>query len=250
MRLNKYMRDTGLCSRREADDWIREGRVSVDGVRAVPGQQIGEDAVVRLDGQRVKAADPKVVLAYHKPAGLVCTTDPRESHSLFRTFSYPIRVTYAGRLDKDSEGLLLLTNDGDLIEHMMRARYGHEKEYEVTVDHPVTPDFLKQLSAGVRIRDEEKGLDQVTRPCPVKQIGERTFSITLTQGINRQIRRMCQALQYQVVRLKRVRILNIRLGDLAPGAYREITGDELEALYERAEKGENGRTGDAPESGE
>ena len=169
--------------------------------------------------------------------------DKREKKNIIQYLNYPVRVTYAGRLDKDSEGLLIMTNDGDLINGMMRARYGHEKEYKVTVDHSVTDEFLKHMAKGVRIIDQEKNLDAVTRPCRVSKIGKYTFSIVLTQGLNRQIRRMCDALGYRVKKLKRIRIMNVELGEMKPGEIRKLTKQELEELYERVEKSQNAGTG-------
>lgn len=234
VRLNKYLSEAGVCSRREADKLIASGRVTVDGKRAVPGTQVEEGQQVRVGKRLIKRADDKVVLAVNKPAGIVCTEDMRVKNNIIRFLKYPIRVTYAGRLDKDSEGLLIMTNDGDLINQMMRARYGHEKEYKVTVDKEITEAFLEKMSQGVHIKDEEKGLDAVTRPCEVKKIGKYTFSIVLTQGLNRQIRRMCEALGYKVTRLIRVRIMNIELGSLKTGMSRKLTEQELKELYERA----------------
>ncbi|MGN1166998.1 MAG: pseudouridine synthase [Lachnospiraceae bacterium] len=235
MRLNKYLSEAGICSRREADRLIMSGAVTVDGKRAEPGMQVSEKNIVRVGKKQIKSREEKVVLAVNKPAGIVCTEDMREKKNIIRFLNYPVRVTYAGRLDKDSEGLLIMTNDGDLINHMMRARYQHEKEYKVTVDKPVTDDFLERMRSGVRIKDKEKNLDAVTRPCTVVKIGKYTFSIILTQGLNRQIRRMCDALGYKVTKLIRVRIMNIELQGLKSGAYRKLTKQELEGLYERTE---------------
>lgn len=243
MRLNKYLSDAGVCSRREADRLIQSGRVTVDGKRAALGSQVEEGQTVRVGKKVVGSREEKVVLAVNKPAGIVCTEDMRIKNNIIRFLKYPIRVTYAGRLDKDSEGLLIMTNDGDLINRMMRARYTHEKEYRVTVDREIRDEFLKKLSQGVRIRDEEKGLDEVTRPCKVKKIGKYTFSITLTQGLNRQIRRMCETLGLRVKGLVRVRIMNIRLGTLKPGEYRKLEGQELKELYECAERENAGISG-------
>ncbi len=245
MRVNKYIRDSGICSRREADRLIEEGRVEVNGKKALPGMQVEEDAVVTVNGDEIHPVEEKIVLAYHKPAGVVCTADQKEKNSVFYRVKTPVPVTYAGRLDKDSEGLLLLTNDGDLIDRLMRGRYGHEREYAVTVDHPVTKDFISGLKAGVRITDPEKHFDQVTRPCKAYQTGKCTFTIILRQGLNRQIRRMCEALGYRVTRLIRVRIENIRLGDLAPDACRRLTTKESEELYGRSETGTDEGAGDA-----
>ena len=194
--------------------------------------KVEEGQRVRVGKKLIQGANRKIVLAVNKPAGIVCTEDQREKKNIIRFLNYPVRVTYAGRLDKDSEGLLIMTNDGDLINGMMRARYEHEKEYKVTVNKPVTDIFIRQMAEGVRIIDKEKKLDVVTRPCQVEQIGKYTFSIILTQGLNRQIRRMCGALGYKVTKLVRVRIMNIRLDGLKTGAAREITGEELEALYQ------------------
>lgn len=187
----------------------------------------------------VKSKTKKTVLAVYKPAGIVCTEDKREKKNIIRFLNYPVRITYAGRLDKDSEGLLIMTNDGDLINGMMRARYAHEKEYKVRVNKEVTPEFIEKMSRGVHIRDKEKNLDAVTRPCTVKKTGKYTFSIILTQGLNRQIRRMCEALGYKVDVLKRIRIMNVELGDLKPGQVRELTEQELKELYGTVKEREN-----------
>lgn len=243
VRLNKYLSEAGVCSRREADRLIESGQVTVDGQRAAPGMKVEEGQQVRVGKKLVKGMPEKVVLAVNKPAGIICTEDERVKNNIIRFLHYPMRVTYAGRLDKDSEGLLIMTNDGDLINHMMRAWYGHEKEYKVTVNKPITPEFIEKMSHGVHIRDEEKGLDAVTRPCQVKMIGKYTFSIVLTQGLNRQIRRMCDALGYKVSKLVRVRVMNIELGALKPGMTRKIEGQELKELYEQAEAGANAGTG-------
>ena len=232
VRLNKYLSEAGVCSRREADKLIDSGKVFVDGVRAVQGMKVDETNEVRVGKKVIRGSERKVVLAVNKPAGIVCTEDQREKKNIIRFLKYPTRGTYAGRLDKDSEGLLIMTNDGDLINGMMRARYAHEKEYKVTVDKEITDTFIREMSEGVRIVDKEKNLDVVTRPCKVEKIGKYTFSIILTQGLNRQIRRMCQVLGYKVTRLVRVRIMNIHLDGLKSGAVREITGAELEKLYE------------------
>lgn len=238
VRLNKFLSEAGICSRREADKLIDSGRVFVDGIRAVPGMKVEEDQEVRVGKKIIGGREKKLVLAVNKPVGIVCTEDMREKKNIIRFLKYPTRVTYAGRLDKDSEGLLIMTNDGDLINGMMRARFEHEKEYKVTVDREITEAFISKMSQGVRIIDKEKSLDTVTRPCKVEQIGKYTFSIVLTQGLNRQIRRMCQALGYKVKTLVRVRIMNVELGNLKSGAYREIKGKELEDLYQAVNLGE------------
>ena len=223
----------GYCSRREADALIAEGKILVNGQRATPGQKVTLEDQVTVDGARILPKDEKVVLAFYKPVGIVCTTSDKDrAKNVVDYLQYPVRVYPVGRLDKESEGLLLLTNDGELTNHILKARYYHEREYIVTVDKPVTAAFLDQMAEGVPI------LDTVTRPCQVKQKGKQTFSIILTQGLNRQIRRMCEALGYQVTKLKRVRILNILLEDLQPGEYRKIEGDQLEQLYRLTQTGD------------
>ena len=239
IRLNKYLSEAGVCSRREADRLIESGIVTVDGKTAAPGMKVEDGQEVRVGKKVVKSKTEKTVLAVYKPAGIVCTEDKREKKNIIRFLNYPVRITYAGRLDKDSEGLLIMTNDGDLINGMMRARYAHEKEYKVRVNKEVTPEFIEKMSRGVHIRDKEKNLDAVTRPCTVKKTGKYTFSIILTQGLNRQIRRMCEALGYKVDVLKRIRIMNVELGDLKPGQVRELTEQELKELYGTVKEREN-----------
>ena len=226
VRLNKYLSEAGVCSRREADRLIESGKVTVDGVTAQMGMRVTAGQIVKVVKKTVSKQDEMIVLAVNKPKGIVCTEDQRERDSIVRFLNYPVRVTYAGRLDKDSRGLLLMTNNGDIINQMMRAANRHEKEYKVTVDKEITEQFIKKMSEGVPI------LDTVTRPCTVKKIGKYTFSIILTQGLNRQIRRMCAAFGYEVKDLVRIRIMNIRLGSLKEGAYRKLTDEELEELYE------------------
>ncbi len=231
VRLNKYISDAGFCSRREADRLIESGKVFVDGVRAACGMKVRPGQQVTIGKKTVGSKNELVVLAVNKPVGVVCTEDMRTKNNIIRFLKYPVRVTYAGRLDKDSEGLLLMTNNGDLINQIMRARNHHEKEYKVTVNKPVTEEFLKGMASGVRIADKEKGLDEITRPCRTERIGKYKFRIILTQGLNRQIRRMCEAFGYQVTELKRVRIMNIELGNLKTGAHRKLTEEELAGLY-------------------
>lgn len=226
VRLNKYLSEAGVCSRREADRLIESGKVTVDGVTAQMGMRVTAGQIVKVGKKTVSKQDEMIVLAVNKPKGIVCTEDQRERDSIVRFLNYPVRVTYAGRLDKDSRGLLLMTNNGDIINQMMRAANRHEKEYKVTVDKEITEQFIKKMSEGVPI------LDTVTRPCTVKKIGKYTFSIILTQGLNRQIRRMCAAFGYEVKDLVRIRIMNIRLGSLKEEAYRKLTDEELEELYE------------------
>ena len=226
VRLNKYLSEAGVCSRREADKLIEQGIVFVDGKRAVTGTKVEPGQEVRVGKKILSRQDKMVVLAVNKPRGIVCTEEKRERDSIVRFLNFPIRITYIGRLDKDSEGLLLMTNNGDIINKMMRAGNHHEKEYKVTVDKPVTEEFLKKMSEGVPI------LDTVTRPCQVEAVGKYKFKIILTQGLNRQIRRMCEALGYEVKELFRTRIMNIEIGNLKSGQYRELTDTELNGLYE------------------
>lgn len=226
VRLNKFLSEAGACSRREADRLIEDGRVSVDGKTAVMGMKVTKDQVVKVNGKTVSKVEKMIVLAVNKPRGIVCTEEKREKNNIIKFLNYPTRITYAGRLDKDSRGLLIMTNNGDIINKMMRAGNCHEKEYKVTVDREITPSFLKKMSEGVEI------LDTVTRPCKVEKIGKYTFKIILTQGLNRQIRRMCEALGYKVKDLYRTRIMNIEIGDLKEGKTRLLTDKELEGLYE------------------
>lgn len=233
VRLNKYLSEAGVCSRREADRLIESGRVSVDGKRAGTGMRILPGQVVRVGKKVVSRQDEMIVLAVNKPVGIVCTEEKRERNSIVRYLDYPVRVTYIGRLDKDSRGLLLMTNNGDIINKMMRAGNLHEKEYKVTVDKEITKEFLEKMAGGVPI------LDTVTRLCKIKKIGKYTFQIILTQGLNRQIRRMCEALGYQVKDLVRTRIMNIELGNLKEGAVRRLTDEELNLLYEQIRQSSN-----------
>ena len=224
MRLNKYLSDAGVCSRREADRLVQDGRVMVDGKTAVLGMQIQEGQEILVNGKKVRREEKKVLLLFHKPRGIECTANPKIKKNVISYIDYPIRIYYIGRLDKDSEGLLLLTNQGELVNKMMRAGNCHEKEYLVTVDKPVTDDFIRKMSCGVPI------LGTVTRKCYVEKTGEKSFRIILTQGLNRQIRRMCEYLGYRVERLVRVRVMNLELGDLPVGQYREAAEKELENL--------------------
>ena len=226
-RLNKYIADSGYCSRREADRLISEGRVRLEGRVGALGDRVLPGMDVTVDGKRLSGEGEKVYLLLNKPMGIVCTADPREPMNVVDYLAYPRRVFPVGRLDKDSEGLLLLTNDGEIVNRILRAAGGHEKEYEVRIDRPVTPEFVQQMSRGVPI------LDTVTLPCRVRRTGERSFNIVLVQGLNRQIRRMCEALGANVTHLRRIRIMNLRLGKLQPGQWRELTEEELAGLRER-----------------
>ena len=228
MRLNQFLARCGVCSRRDADRLIARGEVLVNGAKGVCGQKVGGTDRVTVSGRRVEPADRTVVLAFYKPVGVVCTErDPHAKQVISDLVRYPIRLTYAGRLDRDSEGLLLLTNDGGLIQAMMYGGNRHEKEYWVRVDREITPDFVKKMSKGVFLKE----LNLTTRRCQVEQTGRDTFRVILTQGINRQIRRMCEACGYRVKELKRVRVMHIRLEGLQPGEYRELPKEDVERLY-------------------
>ncbi len=224
VRLNKYLAERGVCSRREADRRIQEGRVRIDGRVGVLGDLVLPGMEVTLDGKPVTGEGEKVYLMLNKPRGIVCTADPREPMNVVDYVDYPLRVYPVGRLDKDSEGLLLLTSDGDIVNKLLRAAGGHEKEYEVEVDKPLTPEFMQRMMRGVPI------LDTVTLPCKLRRTGARSFNLVLVQGLNRQIRRMCEALGYNVVKLRRVRINNLKIGKLQPGQWRELTSGELAGL--------------------
>ena len=224
IRLNKYLSEAGVCSRREADKRIAEGRVTVDGKPALTGMKITPDRVICVDGVRVGRLPEPVLIAVYKPAGVVCTAAESEKKNLVTYVGYPERLFPVGRLDKDSEGLILMTNQGELADRIAHARGLHEKEYIVRIDRPVTQEFVEAMSRGVKI------LNTRTRPCQVEKIASNRFRIILTQGLNRQIRRMCEALGCRVTQLCRVRVMNITLGDLRIGEYRHIAGDELEAL--------------------
>lgn len=228
IRLNKYLAHCGVCSRRDADRLIEQGKVSVNGKTARPGQQVsGQDDIV-VSGKKLKENKKTVVLAFYKPVGVTCTErDAHADRMIADIVKYPVRVTYAGRLDKDSEGLLLLTNDGDLIQGMMRGANFHEKEYVVKVNKEITPEFLKKMAGGIYLKD----LDLTTRECEIKQKGKYTFEIILTQGLNRQIKRMCEACGYRVRSLKRIRVMHVTLGNLKPGEYYELPDEEVERLY-------------------
>ncbi len=239
VRLNKYISESGLCSRREADRLIEAGKVKVDGITAEQGTKVMPGQNVTVGKKTIKARDGMVVLAVNKPVGVVCTEDKKTKNNIIRFLNYPVRVTYVGRLDKDSEGLIIMTNNGDIINKIMRAGNKHEKEYIVTVNKPVTEEFISNMGAGVHIVDREKGLDQVTRPCRTEKTGKYKFRIILTQGLNRQIRRMCESLGFKVTSLKRVRIMNIELGNLKPGEYRKLTDEELDLLYEQIKDSSN-----------
>lgn len=223
-RLNKYLSDSGFCSRREADRLIQEGKVLVDGRPGVLGDRVEPGMRVEVSGRQLSGQSEKVYLALHKPVGIVCTADPREPLNVVDYIGYPQRVYPVGRLDKDSSGLLLLTSDGEIVNRILRAAGGHEKEYVVAVDKAVTPQFLNHMARGVEI------LGRKTLPCRIRQLTVNSFDLVLVQGMNRQIRRMCEALGYRVRSLKRVRVMNITLDGLAPGQWRRLTDQEVAQL--------------------
>ena len=227
VRLNKWIAESGFCSRREADRLIAEGKVTIDGRRGVLGDRVLPGMKVTVDGKTAAAAQHKVYIALNKPAGIVCTADPREPMNVVDYVGHPDRIFPIGRLDKDSEGLLLMTSDGDIVNRILRAAGGHEKEYVVTVDKPLTDEFIKSMASGVPI------LDTVTLPCRIVKEDKRRFRIILVQGLNRQIRRMCEALGYRVISLRRERIMNICLGRLKPGHWRNLTPAELRTLLDQ-----------------
>lgn len=229
VRINKYLAECGVCSRREADKYIEQGKVRVNRQPAVSGMKISEQDVVEFAGKVIRQKNQRIVLAYYKPVGVTCTEkDAHADKTIIRALNYPIRLTYAGRLDKDSEGLMIMTNDGDLIQHMMKGANGHEKEYTVKVNKEITDEFLDKMAKGVYLKE----LNQTTRPCKLKKLGKYTFQIILTQGLNRQIRRMCQEFGFQVISLRRDRVVNITLNGLKMGEYRELQGEELAQLYQ------------------
>lgn len=224
IRINKFLSEAGVCSRREADRFIEEGKVKIDGIVAKMGSKITKANQVTFCGKPVKQEEKLVLIAFNKPEGIVCTTDHREPDNIIDFIKYGMRIYPIGRLDKDSEGLILLTNDGNIVNKILRAENHHEKEYIVAVNREITPEFIKRMSSGIPI------LNTVTNPCTVEQIDKYSFSIILTQGLNRQIRRMCEYLDYRVVALRRIRIMNIQLGRLKTGSYRNVTDKEIEEL--------------------
>lgn len=224
MRLNKFISDTGVCSRREADAWIEAGRVTINGVAATLGTQVKPGDDVRIDGKALAGKRADIYIALNKPVGVTCTTERRIKGNIVDFVNHPERIFPIGRLDKDSEGLILLTNNGDIVNRILRAENAHEKEYVVTVDKPVTASFLRGMASGVRI------LGTLTKPCRTKKLASDVLGITLTQGLNRQIRRMSAAFGYRVRRLQRIRIMHIELGSLKTGQWRNLTPLEVDRL--------------------
>ena len=224
IRLNKFLSDSGYCSRREADRLVEQGVVKVNGKTAVMGQKVTINDSIMVKGKNISREEEQILIALNKPVGIECTTDLNNPDNIVDFINFDKRIYPIGRLDKNSQGLILLTNDGSIVNNILKGSNYHEKEYVVTVDKPVTDDFIKKMSTGVRI------LDQVTRPCKVAKVKKHVFNIVLTQGLNRQIRRMCGELGYNVQKLKRIRIMNIELGNLPVGQYRKVTDSELKEL--------------------
>ncbi len=224
--LNKYISSTGICSRREADEWIKKGRVTINGQPTKLGNRVFEGDYVLIDGKPIHDRPQILYIAFNKPIGIVCTTDPKEEKNIIRYINHPERLFPVGRLDKPSEGLIFLTNDGDIVNKILRAGNNHEKEYVVSVKQPITSKFIQNMSQGVQI------LGTVTKKCKITRLDEFTFKIILTQGLNRQIRRMCAHLGYEVTKLKRTRIMNVTLGNLAIGQWRELTSKEIQEINE------------------
>jgi len=222
--LNKYISETGICSRREADKLIIENRVTINNLPTRPGNRVKPGDIVKIDGKLLKNKPKHIYLAFNKPIGIVSTTDTKERNNIINFINYHERLFPVGRLDKPSEGLILLTNDGDIVNKILRAGNNHEKEYIVTVNKPITEDFINKMSNGIPI------LGTVTKKCTVEKINKKTFKIILIQGLNRQIRRMCEYLGYEVKKLKRVRIMNVKLGKLQTGQWRELDKKELKQI--------------------
>ena len=230
IRLNKYIASSGLCSRREADTLIENGKVTVNGVTAVQGTKVIPGDTVEVNGIKVKPDDDMIYIAFNKPLGITCTTDRRDPSNIIDYIRFEERIFPVGRLDKNSSGLILLTNDGSIVNKLLRAENGHEKEYLVTVNRPYDKAFIKSMESGVPV------LGQMTLPCRLKPVGDKTFRIILHQGLNRQIRRMCEYLGYKVTRLKRIRFMNIQLGDLESGKWRYLTAEEKKELLKDINK--------------
>ncbi|NLG03181.1 MAG: pseudouridine synthase [Clostridia bacterium] len=228
IRLNKYIAEAGICSRREADKLIADRRVKIDGNIAKTGTKIQNGQKVTVDGKLISKEEKQIYLAFYKPRGIVCTEDRNEKHNIIDYIKYPKRITYCGRLDKDSEGLIIMTNDGDLANRMMRSKYGHEKEYQVSLDHPIKEVLIEGIKKGVYLPE----LNVTTKPCEASRIDEKRMRLILTQGLNRQIRRMCEQFGYEVKRLVRTRVMNITTEGLKVGSYRELTRKEMQELRE------------------
>lgn len=224
IRLNKYISETGICSRREADKLIEQGKVLVNGKVGELGTKVSDEDIVIVNGTELKSKPKTIYIAFNKPIGIICTTDLEIKHNIIHYLNFEQRIFPIGRLDKDSSGLILLTNDGDIVNKILRAENNHEKEYIVSVDKEITQDFIQKMSNGISI------LDTVTKKCKVEKIDAKTFKIILTQGLNRQIRRMCEFCGYDVLKLKRIRIMNIEIGNLQIGKWRYLNDDEMKII--------------------
>lgn len=232
-RINKAIGDSGFCSRRQADVYIEKGEVTINGEVATLGDRVMPDDEIRINGKKIVENTNLVYIAFNKPVGITCTGNPKVKENVIDFINHEERIFYIGRLDKPSEGLLLLTNDGDIVNKILRAGNEHEKEYVVYVDKPITQSFLRQMRNGVPI------LDTVTKKCEVEQLSRYSFRIILIQGLNRQIRRMCEHLGFEVVSLKRIRVMNIKLGDLPTGEWRDLTSSELKVLKKALQDSDN-----------
>ena len=232
MRINKYIASSGLCSRRKAEEYIEKGQVTINGEVAILSSTVDDGDEVRLDGKIIECKNDFVVLLFNKPKGITCTTELKVKDNIIDYINYPERIFPIGRLDKDSEGLILLTNNGDLVNECLRVENGHEKEYVVHVNKEVTDDFIEKMSQGVRIFNPVTNKHVVTLPCDIKKTGRNSFNIILKQGYNRQIRRMCAVFEYQVISLKRIRFMNLHL-DVKTGEYRLLTSSEINKLISR-----------------
>lgn len=246
VRINKYISESGFCSRREADKYIEQGCVTVDGKVVEMGSQVSSGQVVKILGETITGKAESIIIAYNKPVGVVSTTDPGERDNVVNSIGHSERIFPIGRLDKDSQGLLLLTNDGDIVNKILRVNNNHDKEYLVAVDKAITPDFIKRMQGGIPI------LGVVTRKCEIIQKSPHSFTIVLRQGLNRQIRRMCEYLGYSVTKLQRIRIMHIHLNDLKVGQYRNLTTEESDVLYKKiasSVKTEEASTGKSKSTG-
>lgn len=236
IRLNKYISSSGYCSRREADSYIEDGKVMIDGIIAQVGTKVFKHQEVRVNGIKIVPKQEFVYIVLHKPTGITCTTDRKDPDNIVDYLNYKEPLFPIGRLDKDTSGLILMTNDGDIVNKILRSTYKHEKEYIVTVNANITPDFIKQMQSGVKIYNAVTNKYQMTKPCKVTKVGSQTFHLILTEGLNRQIRRMCTALGFGVVKLQRIRVMNIKLQDMQVGAWRYVTKEELQILNESIQK--------------
>ena len=239
MRINNYISSAGICSRRKADELITQGKVKINGKTAVIGQVVNPGDRVEVNGEYVKPYKNFVYIAFNKPVGVICTTERHVKNNIIDFINHPERIFPIGRLDRDSEGLILLTGDGSIVNEILRDKNNYEKEYIVTVDKEITPDFIQKMSKGVRIFNPVKNTFTRTKPCKVVKLDSYVFKIVLTQGLNRQIRRMCASFDYKVVKLRRIRIMDIGLKNLPPGKWRNLTDDEVQSLLATRKSDDN-----------